>query len=96
MATFITLVNFTDQGIRHVKDTIDRFETFKTMAKTLGVTVKSAFWTVGNYDAVLVVEGAEEAVTTVLLKNGSLGNSRTQTLRGFTAEEMKGIIKKMP
>jgi uncharacterized protein with GYD domain len=96
MATYISLVNFTDQGIRNVKDTVDRFETFKTMAKNLGVTVKSVHWTVGNYDMVLIVEGAEEAAMTVLLKNGSLGNARTQTLRGFTGDEMKSFIKKMP
>jgi uncharacterized protein with GYD domain len=44
----------------------------------------------------LVVEGSDEAVTSALLKLGSLGNVRTQTLRGFSAEEMKRIISKMP
>ncbi|MEJ2699551.1 MAG: GYD domain-containing protein [Desulfuromonadales bacterium] len=96
MATYISLVSFTDQGIRNVKDTVDRFAKFETMAKNLGVTIKSAHWTVGNYDMVLVVEGPEEAAMMVLLKNGSLGNARTQTLRGFTGEEMKNFIKKMP
>jgi uncharacterized protein with GYD domain len=48
MATYISLVSFTDQGIRNVKDTVDRFAKFETMAKNLGVTIKSAHWTVGN------------------------------------------------
>ncbi len=96
MATFISLVNFTDQGIRNVKDSPERFAAFKAMAEKLGVTVKSVYYTLGNFDLVLVVEGSEEAVMTGLLKTGSLGNVRTQTLRGFSVEEMKRMISKMP
>jgi uncharacterized protein with GYD domain len=96
MATFISLLNFTDQGIRNVKDSPDRLEAFRTMAENLGVTVKSAYWTVGNYDIVVIVEGPDEAVTSALLKVGSLGNVRSQTLRAFSADEMKRIITKMP
>jgi uncharacterized protein with GYD domain len=91
MATFITLVNFTDQGIKNVKDSPARFDAFKTLAEKLGVSVKSVYWTVGHYDIVVVVEGSDEAVTAALLKVGSLGNIRTQTLRGFSAEEFKKI-----
>ncbi|MDP3813729.1 GYD domain-containing protein [Pseudomonas sp.] len=96
MATFITLANFTDQGIRAVKDSPDRFQAFKALAETLGITVKAAYWTVGNYDLVLIVEGPEEAATSLLLKAGSLGNVRTQTLRGFSEPEIKRIIGNMP
>lgn len=96
MATFISLVNFTDQGIRNVKDSPDRYEAFRAMAEKLGVTVKGFYYTVGNYDLVVVLEGTDEAVTTALLKVGSLGNVRTQTLRGFSLEDMKKIVGKMP
>lgn len=96
MATYITLLNFTDQGIRNVKDSPDRYETFKAMAETLGVSVKSVYYTVGQYDLVLIVEGSEEAATTALLKAGSLGNVRTQTLRAFSVEETRKIIAMMP
>jgi uncharacterized protein with GYD domain len=96
MATFISLLNFTDQGIRNVKDSPDRFEAFRALAENLGVTVKSAYWTVGKYDIVVVVEGPDEAVTSALLKIGSHGNVRSQTLRAFSADEMKRIITKMP
>lgn len=95
MATFIALVNFTDQGIRNVKDTLDRFAAFEATTGKLGVKVKSVYWTVGHYDLVLTVEGSDEAVTSALLKAGSLGNIRTQTLRGFSADEMKKIIGNM-
>ena len=96
MATFISLLNFTDQGIRNVKDSPDRYEAFRAMAENLGVTVKDVYYTVGHYDVVVVMEGSDEAVTTALLKVGSLGNVRTETLRGFSLEDMKNIIGKMP
>ncbi|MBI3529966.1 MAG: GYD domain-containing protein [Betaproteobacteria bacterium] len=96
MATFITLVNFTDQGIRNVKDSPDRFNAFRAMAEKVGVTVKSTYYTVGHYDIVVVLEGSDEAVTSALLKVSSLGNVRTETLRGFAVDEMKQIISKMP
>jgi uncharacterized protein with GYD domain len=96
MATFISLINFTDQGIRSIKESPARYEAFRGMAEKLGVTVKDIYYTVGNYDLVVVVEGSDEAATAALLKVGSLGNVRTQTLRGFSVEEMKRIIGKMP
>jgi len=96
MATYITLANLTDQGIRNIKESTDRLGAFRAMAEKLGVTIKSVHYTVGNYDIVMVIEGSDDAVTSVLLKLGSLGNIRTETLRGFSAEEMKAIISKMP
>ena len=96
MATFIGLVNFTDQGIRNVKDSPDRYEAFRAMAEKLGVAVKGFYYTLGHYDLVVVLEGTDEAVTTALLKVGSLGNVRTQTLRAFSVEAMKNIVGKMP
>ena len=96
MATFVVLLNFTDQGIRNVKDSPERLNAFRSMAEEMGVSVKSVYYTVGNYDIVTVVEGPDEAVTAALLKVGSLGNVRSQTLRGFSPDEMKQMISKMP
>jgi uncharacterized protein with GYD domain len=95
MATFISLINFTDQGIRNVKDSPERYSAFKGIAEKLGVTVKSAYYTVGHYDVVVTLEGSDEAVTGALLKLGSLGNVRTQTLRAFSYDEMKNIVGKL-
>lgn len=96
MATFITLVSFTDQGIKNVKESPDRFEAFKAVAEKMGVSVKSAYYTVGQYDMVIVVEGSEELATAMMLKVGSLGNVRTQNLRAFSVDEMRQIIARMP
>ena len=96
MSTFIILVNFTDQGIRNVKDSPGRYEAFKALAEKVGGKVKGVYYTMGHYDMVLIVEGSDEAAMTAMLKVGSLGNVRTETLRGFSVEEMKKIIGKMP
>ncbi len=96
MATYIALANFTDQGVRNIHESPKRYQAFKAMAEKLGVTVKSTHYTVGQYDMVLVLEGADDAVTAALLKVGSLGNVRTQTLRGFSVDEMQQMISKMP
>lgn len=96
MATFVSLINFTEQGIRDVKESPRRFESFRMMAEKLGVTVKSGYYTVGHHDLVVVLEGSDEAVTAALLKAGSLGNVRSQTLRAFSVDEMKKIVGTMP
>ena len=96
MATFISLVNFTDQGIRNVKDSPGRYEAFKALAEKLGGTVKGVYYTMGKYDMVIIMEGSDEAAMTAMLKVGSAGNVRTESLRGFSVEEMKKIIGKMP
>lgn len=89
MPAFITLINFTDQGARTIKQSPERYEAFKSMAEAVGVTVKSVHWTSGPYDLVVVTEGAEEAVMPLLMQMGTQGNIRTQTLRGFTPAEMR-------
>jgi uncharacterized protein with GYD domain len=97
MATYITLLNFTDQGIRNVKETTKRAEAFKAMAKKAEVTVKDIYWTLGRYDLIAILEATDdERVTAVGLSAGSLGNVRTQTLRAFSTEEIGRILAKMP
>jgi len=96
MGTFISLINFTDQGVRNVQESPQRFHMFTLMAEKLGVSVKSAYYTVGHYDVVLVLEGTDEAVTMALLKVGSVGNVRSQTLRAFSVDEMQKMVNSMP
>ena len=96
MATFVTLANFTEQGIRNAKESPDRAAAFAENAEKLGVKMKGIYWTVGRYDAVAIVEAPDdETATAVLLGLGALGNVRTETLRAFSAEEMKGILSKI-
>ncbi|QIO36960.1 GYD domain-containing protein [Bradyrhizobium sp. 1(2017)] len=96
MATYVVLGNFTDQGIRNVKDSPKRAEAFKEMAKTFGVTVKEIVWTQGRYDVVTVLEAPDEAAAMSLsLSLSALGNVRTETLRAFSAADMTKIVGKM-
>lgn len=95
MATFVTLANFTDQGARSIKDSPQRFEAFKAMAEEAGLVVKGAYWTMGAHDIVLITEGTEEAQMVASMKGAALGNVRTQTLRAFTAAEMKKLVSKL-
>jgi uncharacterized protein with GYD domain len=96
MATFIALINFTDQGVRGVKESPNRLEAASKLAEGLGVAVKSAFWTLGQYDMVVIAEGADDAVATWMFKVGSLGNIRSSTLRAFKLDEMRKMVAKIP
>ena len=96
MATYISLTNFTDQGIRNVKDTAKRADAVKDLAKKFGVTAKEFFWTLGSYDVVAIFEAPDDASMTAFgLAIGAGGNVRTETLRAFSREEMNGILAKL-
>jgi uncharacterized protein with GYD domain len=96
MASYVVLANFTEQGVRHVKDTLQRAEAFKVMAKTAGAAVKEFYWTLGQYDIVALCEAPDdETITALSLSVASFGNVKTQTLRAFPAAEMATILGKM-
>jgi len=92
MPAYITLANFTEQGARTIKESPQRYEAFKSAAEAAGVSIKSVHWTTGAYDLVIVAEGPDEAVMSLALKTAALGNVRTQTLRGFSAAEMRKLV----
>ncbi len=60
MPTYVMLANFTDQGIRNVKDSPKRAEAFKNLAKELGCTVKETLWIHGRHDIVSIVEAPDK------------------------------------
>lgn len=96
MAIYIVLGQFTDQGIRSVKDTTKRAEAVRETAKKFGATVKDLYWTLGQYDVVTVIDAPDDAALTgLLLTIGGLGNVRTQSLRAFGADEIGKIIGRM-
>src|SRR5262245_10283805 len=96
MVTYIMLGQFTDQGIRNVKETTKRAQAVREMAKKVGATVKDIYWTQGPYDIATIVQAPDEAsAAAFFLSVGALGNVRTQSLRAFTADEMSGILGKM-
>jgi uncharacterized protein with GYD domain len=97
MATFITTMHFTEQGIKAVRDTCERAAAFKAAAKKMGVKVTGIYWTLGAIDGVIVCEAPDEATATAaLLHLGTLGNVRTQTGRAFDAAEMQKLLAQLP
>lgn len=95
MPTFVSLVNLTDQGIRGVNESPKRFEAFREMAEKMGIKVKCFYYTQGQYDMVVVLEGSDEACMVASLKLSSLGNARFHTMRAYSVGEMNGFISKM-
>ena len=96
MATYVTLFNFTDQGLRNVKDTVKRMEAAKQAGSEIGVKLKEFVWTQGQYDLIVISEAPDEAVAGAFLLNVlKAGNVRAQTLRAFTATEMEKILEKV-
>ncbi len=96
MATYIALSNFTDQGIRNVKDSTKRADAVKEAAKKFGANMTQIYWTLGHYDLVAIIEAPDDtSATAFALAIGMAGNVRTQTLRAFSKEEMNGILGKM-
>jgi uncharacterized protein with GYD domain len=97
MATYVVLVNFTDQGVRYIRQTTERAKGLINAAAKLSIKIKDIYWTMGNYDAVFMAEATDdETMTAFAASMGALGNIRTQTMRAFSAEEMNEIIRKIP
>jgi uncharacterized protein with GYD domain len=93
MATYVTTVKFTAQGLTAVQDTCKRAAAFKAAAKKLKCKVISQYWTLGPFDGVLVFEApADEAATALMLQLAARGFVQTQTARAFTAAEMEKLL----
>lgn len=93
MATFVTTIKFTEQGVKAIADTTKRAAALKSAAKKLGVKVVDVFWTLGAFDGLLVLESPdEESVTALMLQLAAKGNVQTTTARAFTAAEMDKVL----
>ncbi len=96
MARYVSLIQFADQGIRNIKDTIKRGDAAIAEAEKMGMKSIEEYWTMGAYDAVVLFDAPDdETMTAFALKVSSLGNVKTQTLRAFRKEEMEGILAKI-
>lgn len=96
MATFISTVKFTAQGVRGLKETTKRAAALKGLAKRAGAKIKDIYWTLGDADGVLIFEAADdESATAFLAQVAVMGNVQTSTMRAFTAAEMDQILGKV-
>jgi uncharacterized protein with GYD domain len=95
MPTYVVLMNWTDQGAKTAADTLDRYQAGKADLEQHGVTVKDAYWTVGPYDVVTIMEAADdETAVAGLVRLAAAGNVRTTSMRAFTADETRSVIEK--
>ena len=93
MASYVSLIRFTEQGARNIRDTQKRAGAFRDAAQKAGVTVREIYWLMGAYDGLIVMDAPDEAtVTTVMADLGTLGNVRTQTMRAFDESEIGSVL----
>ena len=97
MARYIALINWTDQGARNVKDTVNRAKAFRQAVQTFGGQVSDIYWTLGQFDVVTLFDAPDdETASKVGLTLGMQGNVRTMTMRAFGEQEMERIIRGLP
>ncbi len=93
MAEYILLMNWTEQGVRKVKDSPKRLDAARKVAKTCGVKFGDFYMTIGKYDMLAHLTAPDDsAVARFVLKAASAGNVRTTTLKAFTEPEYRKII----
>jgi uncharacterized protein with GYD domain len=97
MPTYITLIQYTEQGVRTFKDLSKRLEETRKIGEPLGAKLVSFYLTMGQYDAVVISDAPDdETVAKLALAAGARGNVRTETLRAFDEEEAKRIAAELP
>jgi len=93
MPKYISLVSFTQEGLKNVKDTRKRAKEFADRAKQQGVDIKETYWTVGRYDIIHLFEAPDDAAAaTISIALSSFGNVRSETMRAFDAKEIANIL----
>ena len=96
MPTYVTLIKWTDQGVRNAKDSIQRAGAFRSDLERRGGKLLSIYWTQGKYDIVATIDAPDDQTAmAAVLAVGGLGNVRTETLRAFNETEMQSILQKV-
>jgi len=97
MPTYISLLNYTQQGAANIKESPARLDAARKAGQPMGVQVKEWYLVMGQYDAIVVSEAPnDEAVAKFLIATAALGNVRTQTFRAFTEDEFRALIAAVP
>lgn len=97
MATYITLLRFTQQGIQNIKDAPARLDAAKQAFSAMGAELKAYYMVLGQYDAVVISEAPDvETVAKLALAIGSQGNVRTETLQAFAEDEYRKVVAALP
>jgi uncharacterized protein with GYD domain len=97
MPTYISLLRYTEQGIKNIKESPARLDAARDLFKTMGAQLNAFYLVTGTYDAVCIAEAPDGAtVAKIMLTLGSKGNVRTETLQAFTEDEFRKIASALP
>ncbi len=97
MPTYISFANYTDQGIRNVKDSPKRLDAAKNLVKDLGGELKQFYLTMGAYYIVIILDlPGDDAAARFALSLCARGNVRTTTVKAFTEAEYRDIVAALP
>ena len=97
MATYISLIKYTQQGIENIKESPNRLDAAKQAFKAMGAEIKEYYLVTGQYDAVVISEAPnDETVAKLALSIGSKGSIRTETFRAFPEDEYRKVIASLP
>ena len=97
MATYITLLRYTQQGMKNIKEAPSRLDAAKEAFRAMGTDLKEFYLLQGQYDALVVGECPDaETAAKLALAIGAQGSVRTETMRAFTEEEYREIIAALP
>jgi uncharacterized protein with GYD domain len=95
MATYVSLIKWTEQGIQNFQETTQRAQEFTRIVEGNGGTIRELLWTLGEYDLVCIADFPDEATgVAVLLQVSALGNIRSSTMNAFSADQMTDIIRR--
>src|SRR5215472_909531 len=93
MSTYMLLCNYTDQGVRTIKDVPKRRAAAQELGKNFGVDIKAGYLAIGTYDLIIHAESAsDDAMAKFVLSLASKGNVRTTTVKVFSQDESDKII----
>ena len=94
MTRYVSLLRFTSQGVRNLKQSAARAAAFRKAVEKAGVKVEAQLWTTGAYDGILILSAANETkALNAISKLASAGNVSTQSLRAFEAKEFAAIVR---
>jgi uncharacterized protein with GYD domain len=95
MATYVVLMDWTDEGVRADRETVRRRDQADSLAEKHGARIEQVYWTMGQHDIVAIIEAPDdESVTAMMLELTAAGNIRTATLRAFDHDQMQAIIQR--
>jgi uncharacterized protein with GYD domain len=96
MPTYISLINWTDQGIKSVKESPKRLDSVREAAQRMGCRMTDFYLTIGPYDLVSIMEAPDdETAAKLMLAIGSAGNVRTTTMKAFTEDSYRDIVSSL-